>query len=82
MYICIPRLPIEVREGVRSPGMGVTNACEPPYGFCKTNPGSLQEQYMLSTTELSLKASMTIFLLRIILVHDQDYNELHWLKHK
>jgi hypothetical protein len=50
---------------VRTPGMGVTNGCEPPYGFYKLNPGPLQEQYLLLTTELSLKAFMTIFLLRM-----------------
>lgn len=29
-------------------GMGVTDGCEPPRGCCKSSPGPLQEQQMLS----------------------------------
>lgn len=41
-------------EGIRSPGTGATNGCEPPYGFWESNLVTQEEQTMLLTTETSL----------------------------
>lgn len=38
-------------EGVESLGIGVTDDCEPPCGSWIANPGPLQEQQALLTTE-------------------------------
>lgn len=41
-------------EGARSPRTVVTDGCEPLCGFWEMNPGPLQVQEMLLSTELSL----------------------------
>jgi hypothetical protein len=45
---------LETKEGVRFPWTGVTDGCELPCGCWESNPGPLQEQPMLLTTELAL----------------------------
>ena len=37
--------------GIRSPGTGVTDSCELPYGCWELNPGPLEEQSVLLTAE-------------------------------
>ena len=39
-------------EGIRSPGTGVTDGCEPPYGYWESNLGPLEEQQVLLKAEL------------------------------
>ena len=41
--------------GFRSPRSGVVDSCEPPCGYWELNPGSLQEQVLL-TTEPSISS--------------------------
>lgn len=38
-------------EGITFFGPGVIKGCEPTYGYWEPNPGPLQEQPMLLTTE-------------------------------
>jgi hypothetical protein len=40
-------------EGIRSPGAGVTDCGELPYGFWESNPGPLQKQPVLLATQPS-----------------------------
>ena len=40
---CACMVPAEVRSGNRSPGAGVRDGCEPPYGCLESNLGPLQE---------------------------------------
>ena len=42
-------------EDVRYPGTGVTDSCELPCGCWELNPGALEEQAVLLTTEPSLQ---------------------------
>jgi hypothetical protein len=46
----------KAREGVRSPGTGITVGCEPPYGWWELNLDLLEEQPVLFSTEPSLWA--------------------------
>ena len=39
--------PQKAENGVRSPGTGVTDDCEPPCGCWESKPEALQEQQML-----------------------------------
>lgn len=48
-HVCLPE------EGVKSFGTGVTDGCEPWYGFWGLNLGSLQEQQVLLSPEPSLQ---------------------------
>lgn len=48
-------MPQRPDEGVRCPGTEVTDSCEPPCRFWEVNPGTLQEQPGLFTTEPSLR---------------------------
>lgn len=48
-------------EGIRSPGAGVTDDRELPYGCWKLNQGRLQEHLVLSTAELPLRTLVDIF---------------------
>jgi hypothetical protein len=63
-YICdwYPQRP---EEGVRSPGIGVTDGCEPPCGYWELNLGPL-EQSVLLTTEPSLQPWFPLFSLFLI----------------
>ena len=55
MHAC-PLVPMEDTEGaVRSPGTRVTDSSKAPFGCWELNPGSLQEQQVLSAAELSLQ---------------------------
>ena len=47
------------REGVRFPAAGSSDSCELPYGCWELNPGPLEEQHVLLTTEPSLQCIMT-----------------------
>ena len=42
-------------EGVRFPGAGVTDSCEPPCGCWELNLGPLEEQPVLIDAEQSLQ---------------------------
>ena len=44
------------KEGVRSPGTGITDGCEPPHGCWKLNLGPLEEQPVFLTSEPSLQS--------------------------
>lgn len=46
---------LRTEKGVRAPGTGVTHDCEPPCGCWDSNPGPLEEQLVLLTTEPSLQ---------------------------
>lgn len=48
-------VPQSPEEGVRCPGTGVTDSCEPPCRSWEVNPGPPQEQLGLLTTEPSLR---------------------------
>lgn len=48
-HVCLPE------EGVKTFGTGVTDGCEPWYGFWGLNLGSLQEQQVLLSPEPSLQ---------------------------
>jgi hypothetical protein len=48
---CLKRL----EEGIKSPGTGVTDDCEPSCGYWESNLGPLEEQLVPLTTELSLQ---------------------------
>ena len=45
--------PMEAEEGVGSPGTGVTDGYEPPYGCWELNQDLLEEQPVLLTAEPS-----------------------------
>lgn len=45
---------VKARKGVESPGIEVTECCEPPCGSWEPNPRPLEEQPMLLATEPSL----------------------------
>ena len=47
-------------EGARSPATGVTDSCELPCGYWELNPGPLEEQPVLLTTEPSPQPEYTI----------------------
>ena len=49
MHVCLC-------EGVGSPGTGVTDSCELPYGCWELNSGFLEEQPVLFTAEPSLSS--------------------------
>lgn len=49
------RVPTEVREGIASPGVGVTDGCEAPCGNWELSPGPLQVQSVLPTAESCLQ---------------------------
>ena len=54
--MCIGVLPhVCLCDSVRYPGIGVTDSCELLYGSWKLNPGFLEEQPMLLTSETSLE---------------------------
>jgi hypothetical protein len=57
---CLWRL----EEGTRTPETGVTEGCKLPWRSWESNLGSLQEQQVLLTTEISLQ--LYIFLKRFI----------------
>ena len=57
MYVyapCACLVPMKARRGVRSPGTGVKDGCEPPCGCWESNPGPLEKQFVLSNAETSL----------------------------
>lgn len=56
-HLCHKRAwyPWHSEEGVGSPGTGLIGGCD-PCGCCEPNPGPLQEQEVLVTTEPSLQA--------------------------
>jgi hypothetical protein len=53
MYLQCPQGP---EEGIRSPGIGVTNGYKLSYGCWEHNPGFLKEQSVLLTTEPSTQS--------------------------
>jgi hypothetical protein len=53
MHICV--------RGVRVPGTGVTDSCEPPCGCLELNLGPLEEQSVLLTAEPSLQRCLSNF---------------------
>lgn len=50
-YMCVVyyrhAVPLQAKEGVKSPGTGVIDGCEPPHGWLELGPGLLQEQKVL-----------------------------------
>lgn len=59
-YVWCPKRP---EEGVRSPGTGVTDCCESPYGYWETNTGPLQEQQVLLVDKLLFQPNLFSFIL-------------------
>ena len=47
-------------EGVRSPGIGITDSCKLTYGGWELNPGLLEEQPVLLTAGPSLQPPFTL----------------------
>lgn len=41
LYAHVFLVPLEAKEGLRSPGTGVIDDCKPPYWFWEANLGSL-----------------------------------------
>jgi hypothetical protein len=59
LHVCL-------REGVGSPGTGVTDSCELPSGCWELNLGPLGEQPVLLVTEPSFQPSMVHCYLNIL----------------
>jgi hypothetical protein len=53
--------PRKSEDSFRSPGMGVTDGCEPLTGSCKLNAGLLRKQQVLLITEPSLQPYIYLF---------------------
>ena len=49
----IGAMPLEPEEGIRSPGTGVTDTCEPLCGCWEPNPAPPQEQVFKCSQRLS-----------------------------
>jgi len=68
LYVCMHVHPVcawclrRSEEGIRSPGTGDKEGCEPPCGFWELNLGPLQEQQVLLTTEPSLQPPIFVLL--------------------
>jgi hypothetical protein len=60
-------------QGVRSPGAGITDHCEPPCRCWELNPGPLQEQPVLLTTEPSFQLPKSV----LLVVGDDSYKLLY-----
>ena len=58
VYHTMAWCPKNSEDAVRSPGAEVTEGCEIPRGCWELNSGLLQEQYALSTAELSLQLNI------------------------
>jgi hypothetical protein len=59
--------PKRPEEGVRSPGTGVTDGCEPPCGCWEFNSGRMEEQPVFLTVDPSLQFLQLFFdLLKIL----------------
>ena len=57
LHTCVQYLQ-RPEEGIRSLGTGVTGGCELPCGCWELNPGPLEEQPVLVTTEPSLQPNL------------------------
>jgi len=53
-------------DGVGCPGTGVTDRHEPPCGCCELNPGLLEEQPVLLTSEPSLQPLLKYLLTQFL----------------
>jgi hypothetical protein len=62
MYVCVLcACLVVIEEGTRFPKTGVTDGSEPPCWCWELNPGPLQEQTALLTTEPSLQPQISSF---------------------
>lgn len=59
VHVCL--VPTEVREGIGSPGTGVTVCCVLPCSCWGSNQSVLEDQRVLLTDEPSLQASILFF---------------------
>jgi hypothetical protein len=64
-------------EGVGSPRTGVAESCELPYGCWELNPGSLGEQPVLLTTEISLQPCPRSSMLPCLFLETGSYHLAH-----
>lgn len=63
-YVCVLYaylMPMEVTEGIRSPGTRVVNGCMLPCQCGELNPGPQQEQHTFLTAELVLQFHTQVF---------------------
>lgn len=60
MYVCVYMcsVPTEARRGHHIPGTGIINGYEQPSVYWEWNPGPVQEQQMLLTSELLLQTHL------------------------
>jgi hypothetical protein len=58
IHLYITRRP---EEGIKYPGTGFTDGCEPPRGCWELNLGLLEDQQVLLTTELSIQSPTVRF---------------------
>jgi hypothetical protein len=56
MYDCVPLDSLVPEDIIRFLRAGITDGCEPPCGGWESNPGPLEEQPVLLTTELNLSS--------------------------
>ena len=56
MFGSMCAVPIEAREGVRSPRTGVTGGCELPCGCWELNSGPLEEEHVLLNNQATTLA--------------------------
>lgn len=68
VYLLCARYLWKTKEGVRSPGNGVTGACELPRVCWVRNPGLLEEQPVLLTMERPLQLHVSFFILKIVAI--------------
>jgi hypothetical protein len=65
-------VPAEVREGIGTPRIRVTDDCEPGHKGWKWTPGSLEEHPLFLTTEPSLQPPAWLYIVirltRVILI--------------
>jgi hypothetical protein len=54
-YLC------RLKEGIRSPGTGITGCCKPSCGCWELNPGPLEEQLTLLTAKAITPAPSDMF---------------------
>lgn len=60
--LCVPGAQEGQKRTSITPGTGVTDGCEPPYGYWESNVGPLQEQMFSTVGAISWKGGSFISL--------------------
>lgn len=58
--------PLKLEEGIGFLGNGVIDSCRLPHEFWELNPGPLEEQLVLSTTEETLQPQLISFITEVM----------------